>query len=166
MPRYLYLLRHAESASKQLHENDKDRELSSRGIKEALMIGTYLFKQNTPLNIIMSSTAARALTTANLVADALKIDTEKISAQEELYDASPRTFLQFVSQLDDDYQHVMCVAHNPTISYLAELFTKSEIGEMAPGGLCIISFDIKSWKEVSQGNGELVQYIFPDMLVV
>ncbi len=165
MPRYLYLLRHAESASKQLNENDKDRPLSSRGIKEALMIGTYLFKQNTSLNIIMSSTAARALTTANLVADALKIDTDKISPQEDLYEASPRTLLQFISQLDDDHQHVMCVAHNPSISYLAELFTKSEIGEMAPGGLSIIAFEISSWKEVSQGNGELVRYVFPEMLV-
>lgn len=165
MPRYLYLLRHAESTEKQLHENDKDRTLSSRGIKEALMIGTYLFKQNTPLNIIMSSTAARALTTANLVADALKIDSEKISLQEDLYDASTRTFLQFISQLEDDYQHVMCVAHNPAISYLAELFTKAEIGDMVPGGLSIISFDIKRWEEVSQGNGELIRYVFPDMLV-
>ncbi len=165
MPRYLYLLRHAESAEKQLHENDKDRTLSSRGIKEALMIGTYLFKQNTPLNIIMSSTAARALTTANLVADALKIDSDKISLQEDLYDASPRTFLQFISQLDDDYQHVMCVAHNPAISHLAEFFTKSEIGDMVPGGLSIIRFDINKWNEVSQGNGELVRYVFPEMLV-
>lgn len=165
MPRYLYLLRHAESAQKQLHENDKDRELSSRGIKEALMIGTYLFKQNTPLNIIMSSTAARALKTANLVADALKIDSAKISPQEDLYEASPRTFLHFVSQLDDEYQHVMCVGHNPTISYLAEHFTKAEIGDMAPGGLSSISFNIKSWNEVSEGNGELERYVFPDMLV-
>jgi phosphohistidine phosphatase len=165
MPRYLYLLRHAESAEKQLHENDKDRALSSRGIKEALMMGAYLFKQNTPLNIIMSSTAARALTTANLVADALRIDSDKISPQEDLYEASPRTFLQFVSQLENDYQHVMCVAHNPTISYLAELFTKSEIGDMVPGGLSIISFDIQKWADVSQGNGELVRYVFPEMLV-
>jgi phosphohistidine phosphatase len=166
MRKYLYLLRHAESTQKQLHENDKDRQLSSRGIKEALMIGTYLFKQNTPLNIIMSSTASRALTTANLVTDALKIDSEKISPQDDLYEASPRTFLQFVSELDDTLQHVMCVGHNPTISYLAEHFTKSEIGDMVPGGLSIISFDIHSWKEVSEGNGELERYVFPDMLVV
>jgi phosphohistidine phosphatase len=165
MSRHLYLLRHAESKEKQLHENDKDRALSSRGIKEALMIGTYLFKQNTDLDIIMSSTASRALTTANLVADALKIDSDKISPQEDLYDASPRTFLHFVSQLDDDNKNVMCVGHNPTISYLAEHFTKSEIGDMVPGGLSIITFNIKSWKEVSEGNGELERYVFPEMLV-
>ncbi|HOX83299.1 MAG TPA: histidine phosphatase family protein [Chryseolinea sp.] len=165
MPRYLYLLRHAESNSKQLNEIDKERSLSSRGIKEALMMGAYLLKKKTVLNIIMSSTALRALTTANLITESLKIDSEKISPQDDLYEASPRTFHQFISQLDDDHQQVMCVAHNPTISYVAEFFTASEIGDMAPGGLCIIKFDIDSWKEVGQGNGELERYLFPDMLV-
>ena len=165
MPRYLYLLRHTESTPKQLKEMDKERTLSSRGIKEALMIGSYLFKDNVSLDIIMSSTAIRALTTAKLITDALKIDSDKISPQEELYEASPRTFLQFVAQLDDEHKHVMCVGHNPTISHLAEHFTKSEIGDMTPGGLSIITFQINSWKEVSEGNGELVRYVFPDMLV-
>ncbi len=165
MPRYLYLLRHAESNSKKLNEIDKERSLSSRGVKEALMMGAYLFKKKTPLNIIMSSSALRALTTASLIIDSLKIDSDKISPQDDLYEASPRTFRQFVSQLDDDHQHVMCVAHNPTISYMAEFFTASEIGDMAPGGLCIIKFNIDSWNGVSQGNGELERYLFPDMLV-
>ncbi len=165
MTRYLYLLRHAESTPKKLNEIDRERTLSSRGVKEALMIGTYLFKHNTSLNIIMSSSATRALTTSKLITDALKIDSDKISPQEELYEASPRTFLQFVTQFDDEHKHVMCVGHNPTISHMAEYFTKSEIGDMTPGGLSIITFKINTWKEVSEGNGELVRYVFPDMLV-
>jgi len=164
MLRYLYLLRHAQSADKQMGQHDLTRELTPTGVKQALIIGTYLFKQNTSLNCILTSVAERAKATAGLVGDALKFDPDKIILQEELYDASTRTFFQFITQLEDHYQHLMCVAHNPAISYLAEYLTKAEVGDMAPAGLVIIKFNLKSWKDVSQGNGELIQYITPAML--
>ncbi|HEY9046359.1 MAG TPA: histidine phosphatase family protein [Ohtaekwangia sp.] len=164
MPRYLYLLRHAQSAEKQINQNDIDRNLTTTGVKEALMIGSYLYKQQIVLDVIMTSTAERARTTAGLVADALKIDLDKVVLQEDLYEASTRTFFQFVTQLEDHQQHIMCVAHNPVISYLAEYLTGAEVGDMTPAGLAIIKFNIHSWKEVSQGNGELENYVTPEML--
>lgn len=164
MPRFLYLLRHAQSTDKQLNERDHERELTPTGIRQALTLGTYLQKQSTIVDVIMCSTAERTKATANLVADVLKLNSEKILLQEELYEASTRTFFNFVTQLADDYDHVMCVAHNPGITYLAEYFTRAEIGDMAMAGLAIIQFDVTSWKEVSQGNGELVAYVHPEMI--
>lgn len=55
----------------------------------------------------------------------------------------------------------MCVGHNPTISYLAEYMSKAEIGDMTTAGIAIITFNIASWSEVSQGNGELLRYLTP-----
>jgi phosphohistidine phosphatase len=165
MPRYLYLLRHAQSAEKQIGQSDRDRELVPDGVKQSLLIASYLRDQKIKLDIIMCSVAERAKATAGLISDALKFDLEKISVQDDLYEASTRTFFQFVTQLEDHLQHVMCVAHNPAISYLAEYFSKAEIGEMAPGGMAVLRFDINSWKEVSQGNGELLHYVYPEMLM-
>ena len=164
MTRYLYLLRHAQSADKQINERDHDRELTPEGIKQSIRIGSYLSKHAINIDAIMCSTAERAKATANLIADTLKFDPEKIFFQEELYDASTRTFFQFVSHLSDDYQSIMCVAHNPTITYLAEYFTKAEIGDILPAGLVMIKFNQSSWKEVSQGNGELLRYVNPATL--
>jgi phosphohistidine phosphatase len=164
MPRFLYLLRHAQSADKQLYEQDHDRELTPLGIKQALMLGSYLQKQSTIIDIIMCSTAERTKATANFVADVLKINPERILLQEELYEASARTFFNFITQLADDYQHVLCVGHNPTITYVTEYLTRAEIGDMAMAGLAIIQFDLPSWKEIGQGNGELVTYIHPEMM--
>lgn len=164
MPRFLYLLRHAQSADKQINERDHERELTPVGVKESIRVGAYLIKNPANLDAIMSSTAERAKATSNLIADTLKFDEEKIFLQEELYEASTRTFFQFITHLSDDYQTVMCVAHNPAISYLAEYFTGAEIGDMVPSGLVIIKFNINSWKEVSQANGELIQYIQPTTL--
>lgn len=147
-----------------VNQNDHERELTSTGVREALMIGAHLFKEKIALDIIMSSTANRARTTAGLIADALKIDIDCVSPQDELYEASTRTFLQFVNQLEDHQQHIMCVGHNPVISYLAEYLSGAEVGDMVPAGLAIIRFGVNSWKEAGQGNGELDSYITPEML--
>jgi len=166
MPRYLHLMRHTQSAEKQIGQRDETRELTPEGVKQALLIGNYLFQQKISPDCILCSPAERAKATANLVSDALRLDPEKVIPQEELYDASTRTFFQFVCGLEDYRSTVVCVAHNPAISYLAEYLTGAEIGDMVPGGLAIIRFNISSWKEVSQGNGELENYITPEMLKI
>jgi phosphohistidine phosphatase len=164
MSRYLYLLRHAESSERRPGESDKERDLTPAGMREALLVGNYLFKENTSFDLVICSTAQRADATARLIADAMKFDPGQISKQDALYEASTRTLFQFILQLDDQYQRVLCIGHNPSISYLAESITKAEIGDMPSGGLAIIKFNIHSWNEVSQGNGELQSFIFPKML--
>ena len=164
MPRYLYLVRHAQSAEKQVNQNDFGRELTSTGVKQALLVGNYLLQQQIMPDVIMTSTAERARMTASMIADALKTDIEKISLQEDLYEASTRTFFKFLTQLEDHLHHVLCVAHNPVVTYLAEYLTGAEVGDMVPAGMAMIKFNIQSWKEVSQGNGELENYITPEML--
>lgn len=164
MPRYLYLLRHAESREKQHNEIDKERDLTARGLRESLLIGTYLFKEGTQFDAVHCSVAKRAKATASLIADAMKLKVEEIAEQEALYDASTRSLFQFITQLDDAHHRVLCVSHNPSISYLAESLTKSEIGDMPPAGLAVIKFNTQSWKEVSQGSGELDNYVYPGML--
>ena len=164
MPRYLYLLRHAESDEKLPGQPDKERELTSRGMREAILVGAYLLKENTSFDTVLCSVAERAKATANLMADAMKFDLEKIVMEEALYEASTRTLFEFIAQINDDHQKVLCIAHNPSISYLAESLTKAEIGDMPPCGLVIIKFNVSSWKEVSQGNGELQNYVNPGML--
>ena len=66
---------------------------------------------------------------------------------------------QFVTQLDDKLQQVLCVAHNPAVSYVAEYLTEAEIGEIVPAGMAIIQFNAGSWSEITAGSGEFIRYI-------
>jgi phosphohistidine phosphatase len=161
MPKNLYLLRHAHSFEKQMGQSDKERELSPSGIKESLQIGTYLLKNKLVPEIIYTSTANRAKATTQLVIDTMKLDPEKISCEEALYDASVRTFLEFVNNIENHFTSAMCVGHNPVISYLCEYLTRAEIGDMPTGSLAVITFRFSSWAEAGQANGELVSYITP-----
>lgn len=159
MPRYLYLLRHAQSAEKQHGQADIDRPLTRLGMKQSLLIANYFTRQKTFPDMIMSSIADRAKATATLIAEKLGYESDRILHYDELYEASTRTFFEFVSRLEYNLHHVLCVGHNPAISYLAEYLTKAEIGEMVPAGMAIIQLNVDSWKEVSEGNGELIQYV-------
>lgn len=165
MPRYLYLLRHAESAEKQMSQHDRERELTQRGVREASLIGAYLLKENTKFDAVYCSSASRARSTAMVLAEAMKIEGEMIDEHDELYDASTRTFFEFITQLNDDEQTILCIGHNPVISYLAESLSKSEIGEMPPAGLAVLKFSLDHWKDILPGKAELQNYIYPKMLM-
>jgi phosphohistidine phosphatase len=158
------LMRHAQSADKQPGQADKDRELTAQGIRDSIKIGSYLYTQKINPDLIVSSTAIRAKTTANLLLDTLKLMPEKIQLNDELYDASVRTFLREITQFEDYLNHVVCVGHNPTISYLAEYLTKSEIGDLQPGSLVIIQLDTLLWQKIEAGTCTLVKLITPETL--
>jgi phosphohistidine phosphatase len=161
MHKQLYLIRHAQAVEKNSNQTDKDRELTQTGIQEAIQIGTMLSDQNFLPEIIYTSSAERTIQTAMIVANTLKFDRENVHYDDALYEASTRTFFQFIAALDDNLHKVCFVGHNPVISYLAEYLSKSEIGDMATGSCAIIKFDFSRWMEVSQRAGELVTYLQP-----
>jgi phosphohistidine phosphatase len=164
MVKHLYLIRHAEAVEKKSYQADKDRELTPVGVEQSVQIGAYFLRENIPVDIIYSSTAERARQTAILASDMLKFDTSKIIFDDELYDASVRTFFQFINKLDSSNHNVMCVGHNPTLSYLAEYLTKAEIGDIPASGVIGMRFNIHSWGEISEGTAELLYQIHPEMM--
>lgn len=159
MPRYLYLLRHAQSADKQPGQTDFQRELTASGMQQTLRVAGFFRDQKTFPDVIYSSPAERAKLTAEMIADANQYDRTFINYLDELYEASTRTFFELVTQTDDHYSKVLFVGHNPAISYLAEYLTKEEIGEIVPAGMAIIQFNSGLWREISSGSGEFVQYV-------
>lgn len=155
-------MRHAQSADKQPGQSDKERELTVQGIRDSIKIGSWLRAQKINPDVILSSTAMRAKATSGLLLDTLKLMPEIIELNDELYDASVRTFLKEITQLEDTLNHVICVGHNPTISYLAEYLTKAEIGDLPAGGLVIIQFDILLWQKIGEASGKFIKLITPE----
>jgi phosphohistidine phosphatase len=164
MTKLLYLLRHGQSAEKQQGQTDRDRELTPQGVKESFQIGAFLHREKIFPDAIYCSVAERARMSAQLIADTIKLDLGKLIPDEELFQASVRTFMEFVQRLDNAYKSVLCVGHNPAISYLAEYLSKAEIGEMPTGGLVVLKFSLSHWEDVNEGTAEFVQLVTPSML--
>ena len=157
MSRHLYLVRHCEAAAKESRQDDKSRDLTAAGVKDALHLGAWLVKQNAIPDLLVSSSAERAQRTADLIAESLKADNLRHLSEDALYEASLRNLLDYVNNLEDNYRNVLLTGHNPAVSYFAEYLTKAEIGDMAPGSLVMIRFESGSWKEVSGGSGMVVR---------
>lgn len=164
MAKYLYLVRHAKTQQESVDGRDFTRELADRGYRDASLVGDYCKQHGLKLDMMISSSAARALTTAELLAEQLEYPVDKIHANEELYMASVRTFLQVVNQLKNTWESVMITSHNPTVSYLAEYLSGADLGDIPTSGVAEIVFETGGWEEASQGSGKLGIYVTPRML--
>ncbi len=158
MSKYLILIRHGEAAERESDQTDFDRFLTGNGVQAVSNLGRHLSNKNTQPDIIITSPAVRAFGTAQLVAEQLNYDSARIHNNEEIYEASVRTLLQVVNQLKEEWNSVLLVGHNPSISYLAEYITEAEIGDMSPGSAAQISFELDKWPQISAGTGTLLEY--------
>ena len=160
----LYLLRHARTLEKMSDQKDIDRELNSIGLQNSTRMGINFSKKQVEFDIIITSPAVRARTTASLIAEQIAYNTSKIHVNDEIYEASVRSLLKVVNQFKDEWDSVLIVGHNPSVTYLAEYLTNAEIGDMTTCGVVKIEFNIDSWVEASEGLGTLISYEYPDLL--
>lgn len=164
MSKKLFLVRHAKTEEGTIDKRDFDRVLTNRGLQDATRLGKYFNTKSDNPDQILSSDAARAYATAELIASQVGYELSRIHINHEIYEASVRTLFQLVSDLKDEWDSVMIVGHNPPINYLAEYLTGADIGHMYTGSCACITFDTNSWMEASQGSGELEEYIIAKKL--
>lgn len=157
MVKKLYLVRHAEASNSTA--SDFQRPLTAVGERVARHLGKWIDQQEFAIDQIISSTALRAKSTAELIDESLR--KENIKHEEELYEASVRTFLRVVNAIASENQQVLMVAHNPTITYLVEYLTGSAIVGMEPGSMCILTFSDVEWSEVGEKTLRMDRYISP-----
>jgi phosphohistidine phosphatase len=157
----LYLVRHAKSSWKDPSLSDRERPLNSRGEENSPEMGRRLAQHGHRPDLIISSPARRALTTARNIARELGIEEQAIVVDENLYFQGARGMLNVLAETDDSYRKVMMVGHNPTITTLANALIDREIYNMVTCAVAIIGFDIDSWAEVHDTDGELLGYGYP-----
>ena len=157
----LILVRHAKSSLNQPLVSDHERILNQTGISEAKLIGQYLSNNKyTPCHII-SSTAIRTIETANIIIKQLKFK-NNIETQSLIYSDSFLKILNLINNIDNQYQCVMLVGHNPTITQLINHITNMRIDHMPTCGTGIIDFKV-TWDSITE-DGQLIDFICPEKL--
>ena len=163
MVKQLLLIRHGEAQDSQ-GRPDAERELSAWGYQDMVRVGHYLKEQSWHPDVVFSSTAVRAMSTAQIVAEQIQYATQRIQSTSDLYEASVRTFLSIINEQSNQISHIATVGHNPTLTYLLEYLTGEEVGSMVPGGFALIELTVENWAEVSQRTGSLVMHKSPTEL--
>ena len=160
----LILIRHAKSSWNSPGTGDFERVLNARGLSDAPLMGERLAQRlaNTQqrLDILLSSSAQRAVQTAGLLATALDFAETAIDWHRELYLASPRTMLGMIQSLPDTANTVALVAHNPGITELAEHLTGRLFGDVPTCSVISMALCIEHWRDAADA-AELIDYDYP-----
>jgi len=154
----LILLRHAKSDWGASSNSDHSRPLNDRGMESARAIGVALARANQIPELVISSSALRAQSTAFLAADTGEWNTE-IRVTDELYGTSPGSVLSIVKDTSADITLLMLVGHEPTWS--------TTVGVLIGGGrvqmktATAAAIDLASWELADPGRGELAWMLTP-----
>ncbi len=150
----LLILRHGKSSWANPDLGDHDRPLKGRGKRDATRMGKELLDRDLVPDLILSSTARRASSTARRTAEAAGC-ADRIEHTRELYLTGAEHQLRTVgARADDQHRRVMIVGHNPTLEDLVEHLTGKD-ERLTTGNLARIDFDIESWRQLVTTRGEL-----------
>ena len=145
----LFLVRHAKSSWDDPALQDKDRPLDDRGKRDAKTMGKRLARSDVKPDLILSSPAARAVTTAKIIAKKLDYKPKNIAVDDRLYGASADVLLDVIGRLGDKPKSVMLVGHNPELTGLAHRLS-SKITRMPTCAVAEFTFDAKSWASIDE----------------
>ncbi len=157
----IYLVRHAKSDWGNASTGDFDRTLNERGMKNAPVMAARLKKKGILPELVISSPATRALTTAEFFSETLGYPEEKIQKRMEIYRGGVLDLLKIVQQIPDLYDSAMLFGHNPTLTEFSNLLTGSYTENLVTCGVIKIELDIESWKSANPDSGKLSWYDFP-----
>ena len=97
----LYLLRHAKSSWSFDELSDQERPLNDRGRDDAALMGQALAKRRICPDMVVSSPAVRAMSTAVLVAHEMQYPHDKIAVEPGIYGADVDDLLAIIRALPD-----------------------------------------------------------------
>ncbi len=159
--RRLGLLRHAKSSWDTPGSGDFDRPLNGRGKRDAPRMGALLKSRGVQPQRIVSSTARRARTTAELVAAELGCASGNLIVSDELYLASAGRILAVLDDLAADLDDVIVVAHNPGMTDLANRIADARIDNLPTSGFFYVEGAVERWSDLTTRPGRLLFFAAP-----
>ncbi|HYF36925.1 MAG TPA: histidine phosphatase family protein [Prosthecobacter sp.] len=173
--KYLTLIRHAKSSWEQTGSADHDRPLNERGKLAAPAVGTFLYRTyfgggQTPALLprperLVTSTALRALTTAQIIREVMSLPAETLLLDSRLYLAEAARILETVRSLDERWQHVMMFGHNPGMHEFAErTLARAHVPKMPTCTAVLLGLPNEYWGLVDWGEAQLIGYVTPKTL--
>lgn len=161
----LFLVRHAKAASQEPETQDIDRSLTKGGRKDARRMAKKLLKKALIPQLIISSTAKRALKTARIFANEFNYSVDTILSSNTIYEhpqeSGEEALLAIIRGIDEQYQSVMIIGHDPLMSDFAKFVQKSFREKFPAGSVLALEFPIDSWSQLARGKGNIKFFDYP-----
>ena len=158
----LTLVRHAKSDWSLAGQADWDRPLNKRGQRDAPEMARRLRSRRLKPDLILSSPAVRALTTASVMARELKVPASHVRQDERLYLASPADILAVIHEHGGMSKHVMVFGHNPGLTECANRLSAGEhIDNLPTCGVFTALYEFADWSGLEWGRGQDAEFDYP-----
>ncbi len=147
----LYLVRHAKSSWK-FDVIDHARPLNDRGLRDAPIVAAHVADAMPKPDLMMSSDAMRAKTTAFFFAKAYNISEKDIVLDHILYDFDGRDLVEVIRSCDDRIDRLMVFGHNNAMTNVVNAYGDKPIDNVPTCGVTVIEFSVNQWQDISQGK--------------
>lgn len=157
----LYIIRHAKAELPTWDKRDFDRNIITKGIQRATEIAAHL---KTLLSInenmaVYSSSANRAIQTAEIFCKTLSFPIEDIQQTREIYEAQHLDILRVINQTADHVDTLFVFGHNPGLSNLTNYICDSYI-DLKTSHVAVIKLEEGiDFASLSGSTGALLQII-------
>lgn len=148
----LVILRHGK-AQPDAPDGDRARELTERGRRASALMGDYISTTIGVPDAILSSDAARARQTAELVAEAAGFAGD-LTIVPQMYAADLRTLQAVVRSILDEVDFALLTGHNPGLEELAASLAGIDEDDvrLPTAGLAHLEFDVDHWDLAHRGT--------------
>ncbi len=150
----LYIARHAKSSWDDMSLSDFERPLNKRGKRDAPFMAALLKDKGIKPDLILSSPARRAKTTAKYYHEALG---GELRFDERIYEASAMSLLYLIQEAFEKVDTLMLVGHNPGLTALNNMLSNKSIYNIPTAGVVGIIFK----EEVALHKGKQLFFEYP-----
>lgn len=157
----LYLVRHAKS-SWEYDVPDYERPLKTRGINDANLVSNHLKPIIELPDLVITSHAVRAETTARIFITNLGIDEQFVTVDHDVYDFSGYNLVEVIKSCPNTIQTLMVFGHNHAFTWFVNTYGNTPIDNVPTSGFTHIEFNITHWQNLKQGVTK--QTVFPKQL--
>lgn len=157
----IVIVRHAKSSWDVPSLDDHQRPLANRGLRDAPLMGARLAEWGPPVDRVISSSAVRALTTAELVTEEMGLPWDEIQVEDDLYHATEYEMLDLIREQDDYLDGLMLFGHNPGMTYLVNDLSDLDLDNLPTCGVVVLQFEVESWLEIGDVLASSAKVDFP-----
>ena len=147
----LILVRHGKSSWNN-DLPDHKRPLKKRAYNDAEVVLNAFQNFYQPGALFWTSYAVRAHETAKLFKERLNIEDVDFEVKEDLYTFNQNELLSEIKTCDDSRDKLIVFGHNPAMTILVNSLGDKKIDNLPTTGLCVIDFQVDSWKDIREGQ--------------
>ena len=159
MMKFLILARHGTAQDKLKFPDDFERALTGKGKAECEFAGRRLKEMQVMPDLVMSSPATRALSTAIVISNKINYPQNKIISVSPLYEGKLRDIVSLLRSVSNNITSIMLVGHNPLFDELYAYLCERPSVSIKKGGIAGLILNINSWSELNKNMGRYYFYI-------